>query len=205
MVAAAVLGDTADALADLRLFGFVAFEGRTSAADVLSGLGTQSDPAILEPRSPEAADPWSHSGVVGYGEFPWHTDGAVAPIPPRWMILECLADDSGSPTDLVDPPSEILALFRRTLLVSRDRAGRVRYLPAAAPLGQNRFRVRWDPRVCAPSTGDISRIVDELEPSSSLKWRVGMLLIVDNHRLLHRRPAVRPGVTRRLRRTYIGG
>ena len=38
-------------------------------------------------RDANDAGPWSLSGVFGRSAFPWHTDGAVASVPPRYVVM----------------------------------------------------------------------------------------------------------------------
>jgi hypothetical protein len=186
---------------DLASCGFVFLDGHSSAT-VGGQLGRCSGPQMLIPRETAAADAWSLSGVYGLGAFPWHTDGAISSNPPRWLLLRALRVSKATCTELLDPDPQLQKGLSRTVLRARDRAGRVRYLPGAIPK-DGRLRLRWDPRTCTPRTG---LTVEEMEQQSStvtVEWREDLLLIVDNARLLHRRPAVDERMDRVLERTYV--
>ncbi|WP_144127755.1 TauD/TfdA family dioxygenase [Catellatospora sichuanensis] len=173
-----------------------------AAHDVASKLGQVSPPMRLEPKDTDDARPWSLSGVYGLGAFPWHTDGAISSNPPRWMLLQTIELSDPTWTELLAPVPDTLAGLRRTTLRAVDRAGRVSYLPAVVPLGDGRLRLRWDPRICTPRTG---LTVDEVEghvPTARVEWQPGRLLVVDNFRIMHRRPAVHGQTKRLLERTY---
>lgn len=153
----------------------------------------------LVARSSEAADPWSHSGQYGLGQFPWHTDGAIDSEPPRYMILECVQDLTNTPTELLVPDPDTVAAMRSTTLTVRDRWDRKRYLPAYSR-NANSWRLRWDPRVATPNTEDR---ISSLPATHEVKWSPGVVLVVDNFHALHRRPSVATQGTRVLNRYYI--
>ncbi|WP_373319782.1 TauD/TfdA family dioxygenase [Rugosimonospora africana] len=71
------------------------------------------------------------------------------------------------------------------------------------PLGNGNSRLRWDPRTCTPRTGLAIKTVEDKPPTAYVEWRPGRLLIIDNFRVLHRRPAVHGQTKRVLERTYV--
>ena len=181
--------------------GYVCIDGKPDAA-IAATLGRVGSTSDLLPRDNAEADPWSLSGRYGLAAFPWHTDGAISMRPPRWLALRAVRLSKPTSTHLLEPDSGLLSALRGTVLRVRDRAGRVRHLPAALPDGA-RWCLRWDPRICSPR-GKLS--VDEVEaqqPTSVIDWRPNRLLIIDNTRLFHRRPAVDSGSDRLIERTYI--
>ncbi|MEU8061743.1 TauD/TfdA family dioxygenase [Microbispora bryophytorum] len=190
----------------LRDRGFAYLDEQTDhdAREVARRLGRSSMSHELKPRKQAAADPWSLSGVYGLGPFPWHTDGAISSDPPRWVLLRAVRVSEGTWTELLEPDVEVQTAMRRTVLRATDRTGRIRHLPAAVPDG-DRWRLRWDPRTCAPRTG---LTIDEMQRQScteTVTWAEGRLLIIDNSRLLHRRPAVDERAERLLERIYVWG
>ena len=190
---------------ELETYGFIKFTSIESARETINYLGKNLGTSLLEPKSAEDSNPWSHSGVNGYGAFPWHTDGAISLNPPRWMMLECLVAETSTSTELLLPDENALSLLRKVVLKMTDQIGRSRFLPAAVPLGKGRFRLRWDPRVGVPGDPGIIDSIESRGASNTMDWQEEAVLVVDNYRILHRRPAVRHDAKRILRRTYFGG
>src|SRR3954447_1943625 len=137
-------------------------------------LGTvRSQWKMLISRPSELSDPWSLSGQYGLGEFPWHTDGAVASRPPRLLTFHCdEASDDAEPTDVLDLAnlaySSMAELLSKIVLRVTDRAGNSRYLPALRHVA-GKLTVRWDSRVSAVTdsalAGAIKEQLDVAEPS----------------------------------------
>jgi alpha-ketoglutarate-dependent taurine dioxygenase len=192
------VGNWRDALSSR---GFAFLDGHSSVA--LGGeLGRASAAELVVPQNRAAADPWSLSGAYGLGGFPWHTDGAISTHPPRWLLLRAVRLSQATCTKLLNPDPSLLAVLRRTVVRAADRTGRVRYLPAAVP-EEGRWRLRWDPRTCTPRTGLTVEEMERQPPSATIEWHEGRLLIVDNKRLLHKRPPVDGQACRVLERTYV--
>lgn len=96
------------------------------------------------------------------------------------------------------------------MLKVTDRRGRVRYLPAAnhelgpdAGRRETHWRLRWDPRTCIPRAGITIEQVAAYAPTAAVQWREGRIAVMDNHRLMHRRPSVIREDGRILERTYV--
>ncbi len=189
---------------DVRLRGFAILDDATPES-AITQLGCRIGKSEeLTPRVREAAAPWSLSGTYGTGAFPWHTDGAVSTNPPRWIILSGKRINGNTHTELLDPLPDLRLKLRRTVLRVTDSRGRVRHLPASLP-AKDGLRLRWDPRTCTPLTGVSLDEVTRHEPSARVPWVTGRVLIIDNFRLLHRRPAVSSVAERVLERTYVWG
>ncbi|MFF9601717.1 hypothetical protein ACF1GY_05485 [Streptomyces sp. NPDC014684] len=105
-------------------------------------------------------------------------------------------------TELLEPSVELHAAMRRTTLRITDRVGNVRYRMAALPV-HGSCRVRWDPRIAVPQGGLSIEDVDREPATAQVDWSENRILILDNSRLLHRRPAVRGSGERILERTYL--
>lgn len=183
--------------------GYVVLDQADDSGAAAAALGRAGPPVMLRARPRDAADPWSLSGVYGLGAFPWHTDGAIDPNPPRWLMLTAVQVTEPTCTELLAPTPEVWAALRRTVLRAVDRRGRVRHLPAALPATSGRWRLRWDPRTCEPSGDMTIEDMARQDATAEVKWRSGRTVIVDNSRLLHRRPAVNETTTRLLQRVHI--
>jgi hypothetical protein len=196
--------DPKDCAEDIKLRGFTILDGVTPQS-VITQLGRRvGQSEELTPRAREAASPWSLSGTYGTGPFPWHTDGAVSTDPPRWIVLYAKQISGQTYTELLDPGPDLQLKLRRTVLRVTDNRGRVRHLPASLPTNGG-SRLRWDPRVGTPLTGASLEEVEEQEPSLKVSWMRGRMLIFDNFRLMHRRPAVSDVTERVIERTYVWG
>ena len=189
-------------ISDLEREGWILLE-RSSAKEVAARLGRPSISTRLQPKATSEADPWSHSGVYGFGQFPWHTDGALSSSPPRWLLLRAIELSGPTWTELLLPDSGIHASLRRTTLRATDREGGVRYLPAVVVLPDGGTRLRWDPRICKPQRGLKIEDVELQAPTVRVEWKPERLLVIDNFRALHRRPAVQGQTARILERTYV--
>ncbi|CAN5536366.1 hypothetical protein BH10ACT7_BH10ACT7_05550 [soil metagenome] len=183
--------------------GYVVLSERTEAERVLNYLGPATAPVRLEARSQRDSKEWSHSGRYGLGTFPWHTDGAVSSSPPRWILMRCLEDDSQTPTELVNPTEALLLQLRRVTLMVRNARNKVTYFPAVSPGAGGQSRLRWDPRIATPIRGQTD-LVDRAEPTARIFWSEDMTLVIDNYRVLHRRPQVADNAQRVLTRQYAG-
>jgi alpha-ketoglutarate-dependent taurine dioxygenase len=168
----------------------------------------QRKPDLLTARHEEAAHPWSLSGVYGRAAFPWHTDGAVAELPPQYVVM-WLREASGCPvpTELSDPletlSADLLGVARRAALKIKSRGGEVTYRSMIYRAGDLSI-LRWDPRVCElpSSESHLSAAMNSLRVDVTVSWIPGRLLIFNNWRMMHRRPPVEPEVTRSLLRLY---
>jgi alpha-ketoglutarate-dependent taurine dioxygenase len=187
--------------ADLAVHGYLVLEGRDPYRlfDAACKIG---EPALLRARDRQVSRGWSLSGSFGRSAFPWHTDGAISSRPPRWIVLRAVELSEWTSTELTDPSDGLLRSLQRTVLVARDRLGRARYLPAYVPMDHG-HRVRWDPRTCRPRSEETAVEVAMTPPSAAIEWRPDLSVVIDNYRLMHRRPAVGAGAERVLERTYV--
>jgi len=144
----------------------------------------------------------THTGRFGLGEFPWHTDGAVSDVPPRWVLLTCLVNEAKADTELYLPSATQLETLNSIVLRTQNSLGQVRYLPAISVVGANPL-IRWDPRACPPTDQLIVDMFDDAQPTASINWQVGQTLLFDNFKFLHRRTRVSDGQERVIRREYI--
>ncbi len=157
---------------------------------------------ILRPTSRDAAPKRSLSARFGRQAFPFHTDLAHHPVPPRFVLLRCRrAASSSVPTLLIDGLRALLEcrhaeVFRRDVWLVSGGRGRfyttiVRWMPP-----EKAWIVRYDP-VCmrpalesfAQSAALLDQAINEAEVAE-VEWAPGSLLLFDNWRMLHSRPAV---------------
>jgi hypothetical protein len=196
------VGDLARQRAALEQHGYLLLGQRDAPDDLINGLGRPGEPVLLHPAERDRARRWSLSGTFGQDTFPWHTDGAISSCPPRWLVLRPVRLSEPTATELMSPSNDLRERLGRTVLLAKDRVGRARYLPALV-LTKDGYRLRWDPRTCRSRSTAVTQDVAQAMPTSVVVWELGITLVIDNYRLLHRRPAV-SGVSQRvLERTYI--
>lgn len=140
----------------------------------------------------------SLSTRYGKGSFPLHTDGAFLPNPPRYLFLR-LKEGSRLPraTTLMDASRLSLSeddihLLKRALFGIRG-GGRPFLAPIATATEPGGIAYRYDINCMAPRTraaekafSSMEAAIDRQEPER-IEWEVGMVLVIDNHRLLHGR------------------
>jgi hypothetical protein len=151
---------------------------------------------LIRPQPLDKAKTNTLSSRYGLGAFPFHTDAAYWPIPPRFILFYCVNPGSGDrPTLLVDPQEWLLsdpirlALCNEVWRVTTRRP----FLCTVGTQGDNGLSVRFDEACMVPVTSgaqDVRETVRASLGSSSktkIQWNEGDLLIVDNLRLLHAR------------------
>lgn len=153
----------------------------------------------LTPTVSERARPKSLSSLYGQGAFPFHTDSAGHPVPPHYLLLR-LREDSRTerPTFVLGLNSlnfsqdELLLLCRDVWIVN---AGRGRFLTSI--LSNTNFPghtiLRYDTRMMRPAheefRGSFSLMQAKVRHASAIeiRWQPGMLLLIDNWRMMHSR------------------
>jgi Taurine catabolism dioxygenase TauD, TfdA family len=195
-------GSVGELRAELAAMGYLLVDSEFAAADFFEGLGKVGRPTQLRSVDRDEAQSWSLSGRFGRAAFPWHTDGAISSDPPRWLMLRPLELSVPTATELLDPSSTLCSRLERTVLLAKDHVGRARYLPALVPT-HDFHRLRWDPRTCRSDSPGLVSDIEGTPPTAMIRWQLGMTLVVDNFRLLHRRPAVDAATRRVLERTYV--
>lgn len=129
------------------------------------------------------------------GEFPLHIDTAHWLIPCRYIILACVSPGIGNrSTLLLDTQNIQLSGTQRTLLRSaplRVRNGRNSFFSTI--LSNSRPFVRFDPGCMTASTPDgieALRVFTRdnwAQRIDHLHWEEGVVLVLDNWRMLHGR------------------
>lgn len=172
-------------------------------AGMPAGLRRSVRVDTLRPRLASEGRWGTFTARHGYGSLPWHTDGAVADDPPRYIVL---TSEIASET-----PTEVLSLSNGGLMLEalRDLVLYTGYLRPryfrAVERRNDGVRVRWDPdKLVIASTAAHDRSALTPEPSGRIHWSENTVAVIDNWHCLHRRPAVPPSDLRRvLSRFYI--
>lgn len=157
---------------------------------------------VLRPTATEDARKGTHSASVGLGEFPWHTDGAIALTPPQWMVLRCIEATHPTSTQICLPGADLRRELHSLTLLIRQESGRKAYVPAIINAGRGEWRLRWDPRSAVFGPNEARSAVEHAQPTDEVAWRPGRILVLNNHRVMHRRPSV-SSTGRALVRTFL--
>jgi hypothetical protein len=140
----------------------------------------------LIPRHQHETSTPSLSARYGLGEFPFHSDAAHWPSPPRWVVMWCEVDETRRPTNLhywsplveracKDTAANFLVRNgRRSFFVDVRKEAR---LDAGCMIPQNHAAHRMI---------ELSSLANAPEPIA-IMWEAGMVLILDNKRMLHAR------------------
>ncbi len=193
-------------------------EGR-STDRVAVGLGEimlSCDGEVVQELTPKpTSTPNTYSGIFGLNRFPFHTDLAHWPIPPRYLLLRCIRGYADVPTMILDGraiASEIGSELMGRALVRprRPRCGEVRMLRLRQSDGANEI-IRWDQEYLKPAShvGELAFssfqiIVEEATALPAVMVDDGDVVVIDNWRMLHARPAIAPNRRdRRLERVYL--
>ncbi len=170
----------------------------------------------LQPLHADEAKRGSMSSFTGTGDQPMHTDLAYCPVPPRYVVLQCLAvGEFLCPTRVWTPEFRHLVKIRaphlrRAQWACGARQSRAFYAPVLETYGGG-DRIRFDPHCMKPTSccpnlvEDVQNILREHSTVVSIQWQGGGVLIIDNWRCLHARGSGAGNApSRRLRRWYIG-
>lgn len=188
-------------------------------AQVAAGLGEimlSWGGKLVQELTPKAnSTPNTYSGLFGLDRFPFHTDLAHWPIPPRYLLLRCVRGYADVPTMILDGraiASEIGGELMGRALVRprRPRCGEVRMLRLQQSNGADEI-IRWDAEYLKPAShvgelvfSSFQSIVAEATAIPAVMVDDGDVVIIDNWRMLHGRPAIAPNRRdRRLQRVYL--
>ena len=192
---------------------------RTQMFELAIGLGapvaTRSGGSICDtllPTEAKAANPRSLSRVHAFGEFPLHIDTAHWLTPCRYVMLACISPGIACrPTLLMDTRRLLLKEHQSLLLHSaplRVTNGRNSFFSTI--LSKSRPFVRFDTGCMTATTTDGVKALAVLTKENcsdhveTIQWKSGMVLVIDNWRMLHgRSQADCPDPNRRLLRISI--
>ena len=202
--------------------GFVfmpSYQTNSTTEDVARALGRPLTPWIgglvqnLVPRA--SATPNTYSGIYGLNNFPFHTDLAHWPRPPRYLLLRCLIGCPEVATLLLDGHEIFTSQMRDVLTRAifkprRPLDGKISLFRLCEPVEED-YRFRWDDVFLRPASpvGVIARerMQELLANASPLKIFLvnpGDVLLIDNWRMLHARSLVPTHIIdRRIQRVYL--
>jgi L-asparagine oxygenase len=173
--------------------------------------------AVHEVVPKEVTSKNTYSGIFGLNRFPFHTDMAHWPAPPRYIMLRCFRGYDAVVTTLTDSldivRSDADILGRALVKPRRPLNGTIPLFPLYFPSRSGRASIfRWDEQFIVPASvagqrGMVmvaSKLASATAISVSLADR-GDTLFIDNWRMLHARSAVAAGQTDRvIERAYYG-
>lgn len=172
--------------------------------------GTTCD--ALEPTSSAAARVRSLSKIYNVGEFPLHNDTAHWLIPCRYIVLGCVNPGRTScATLLMDTKRIRLKSDQENLLHSTPlcvRNGRRSFFSTI--LSKDRPFIRYDKGCMTPTSSIGNSALDIFlrknwpDQVEFICWKKGLVLVIDNWRVLHGRESVNTkGSERKLFRISI--
>lgn len=196
---------------------------RLAAVSTLVGQPVRYyDQALITDVKPARTDR-RHDVHAGVHDFPLHTDKSFAPDPPRFILFQCVSPDTkgGGLSVLSDARTAFARLDaadQQILLTTRIAIEVPTHIPFDKKTMQGavveqqpdgfRFRLRQDLYLNADDPvlrGALERFYHQL---TQLATEIGLerddLLVVDNHRVLHGRTALKAGYEseRHLKRIY---
>lgn len=170
----------------------------------------------LSARPQEESPEKSMSGRFGLDEFPLHTDGAHWHRPPRFVLLRSANGRSSTSTILVDSQSFLTAELRRDWGCATWKVTGIARPFACSMMFEigSVLAMRWDPCCLSPygrRAQRLASVIDETlacargKNGVSVEWMNSReVLVIDNWRLLHSRPALASrGERRELRRVLV--
>lgn len=175
----------------------------------------EDDVRDISPQSIKVARPNTLSYRHGDGIFPFHTEAAHWIEPPSFLVLYCLQPGQGGrPTHVQDFGSwDLTEEGKSAVLREVWKFGHL--TPRLGTMGcaaRNHLTIRYDEACMVPMTRGAEALKESIAekiceaPKVDIYWKEGMLLILDNRRLLHSRgAAIRPDPDRVIRRILIGG
>ncbi|MBY5340423.1 hypothetical protein E0H35_30490 [Rhizobium leguminosarum bv. viciae] len=198
---------------------FASHRPNDSIVEIAKHFGKPLDPwedgfvQTLVPRT-EAA-PNSYSGIYGLRHFPFHSDLAHWPTPPRYILLRCVTGYADIPTLLIDGHDLIHAvtldiLARAIFKPRRPRDGKVSLL-RLCELIEDTVRIRWDEVFLKPASriGEVADLrvrewLSTCKPTALSLAEPHDTLLIDNWRMLHARSSILPGrENRAIERVYL--
>lgn len=162
----------------------------------------------LRPTGANAAKPRSLSALYGTGSFPWHTDGAHWPVPPRYLVLACAQASANTAATIIWDARQSLALNSEAARQANFRVCNGAHSFYATVTSQLQSYYRYDPGCMSPLDSTAQRLQEEVEDegasvSDQIAWAPGLIAVIDNWRCLHRRANAERDTARYLLRTTV--
>lgn len=194
--------------------------GQSCTLTIAAALGEVIDPwgegsvQSLEPR--RTSTPNTYSGIFGVGRFPFHTDLAHWPEPPRYLFLRCVKGYEEVPTLLADGQNLLRdvtpEILSRAIVRPRRRVvGHGRLLRLFQLVADGEALLRWDQVFLKPASlvGELAcatmkACLEGADVTPVAMTKAGDAVVIDNWRMLHSRPGISPGQEdRHLERVYL--
>lgn len=190
--------------------------------NIATSLGTPTvdprHPDVIRSLSPQdiaRANPNTLSSRYGLDQFPFHSDTAHWRCPAKYILLYCGRSGAGRrQTFIIDSRQWILTteeLHLLTTSVWRSRYVRP-FLCSPLEMVGAMWSVRYDLGCMTPYSPQSFKARTvlnkhiEASPNVRIDWYEGMLLILDNHRILHARgPSPVDDRDRIIERVLVGG
>ena len=162
----------------------------------------------LRPIGANAAKPRSLSALYGTGSFPWHTDGAHWPVPPRYLVLACAQASANTAATIIWDARQSLALNSEAARQANFRVCNGAHSFYATTTSPLQSYYRFDPGCMSPLDSTAQRLLEEVEDegtsvSDHVAWAPGIIAVIDNWRCLHRRANAEQDTARYLLRTTV--
>lgn len=167
----------------------------------------------LTPKEKKEFNKNTYSSIFGLGEFPYHTDLAHLPTPPKYLLLRCLKGAKDVKTKILESKSIIkeydFSKLKRSIFKSRDKLNSRILLPLPL-IFENEF-IRWDSVFLQPANKNAEdfqewmsiALWDGIEKPHSLSV-IGDALLINNWKILHSRSSVsEEDRTRVIERIYL--
>ena len=178
----------------------------------IKGRKSQGIIQKLVPISSCNAHPNSLSSKYATGVFPLHVDTAHRAIPCRYLVFGCMNEgESARPTMLLDFNSLQLTKEENDYLYNSPfviKNGRHSFYGNI--LSKERKFIRYDSGCMVPANGSECKMKNLLsskrvqESLTEIHWEKGMILVVDNWRIMHGRGnPMNNGVDRELYRVLV--
>lgn len=190
----------------------------TIAAAFGNPIASPGRPLIqtLIARQAKIAPLRSMSSMLGLNEFPLHTDMAHWPVPPRYIVFECILNKPQIPTVLVDGK----LIFKRHKYASEWSRAAWKVTGVSTSFSCSTLfqeagikGIRWDPCCMRP----LGPLAEQVYPSLlritrraltgngvPIIWaKQGIFLIIDNWRMFHSRPSIPDGGGSRILRRVL--
>lgn len=160
---------------------------------------------VLSPLDRSSAPIHSLSAIHGHDQFPYHIDGSHLISPSRYLLLFCSeATGSIAPTHILhrrdlDFPTDIFEAMREGVFLVQN--GRRSFYSSI--LSDYVSFMRWDAGCMMPKDTKAVRATEALSQLASMtkkttiNWKIGALLIIDNWSVLHARGPVVDKISRR--------
>jgi hypothetical protein len=151
---------------------------------------------VLIPRKFNKENPGAWSNLYSDQEFPLHTDFAYQKLPPKYIVLHCVKNESSNrPTYILDRnsiPPEVMIKLSRVLWKIRhpEQNGTIRIF--SKPPNLNQEILRYDPTCMTPYFRKDRWAIELLNSiyerySEMVFWNKDKILVLDNWRCLHGR------------------